>query len=209
MKKLIIVGAGGFGREALYLALEINKQTRKWNILGFIDDNMDALRDVNCDYNIIGTISEWTPKEDEVFVMGIATPKVKEILAGKLIARGAKFISLIHPSVCLLPYTEIGTGCVIGGGSSLGDNCKIGNFVHIAGSMIGQDSIIGDFSTTTGFTNIASAKLGKRVFVGSHAVVLNHLEIGDDVLIAAGSVVFNKVKSGTRVLGYPAKKFIF
>lgn len=206
MKDLIIVGAGGFGREALYITLEINKLNVQWNIKGFIDDNLTALDNLKCDYKVIGRISDWQPNENEVFVMGIAAPKTKEKLSKILIGRGAEFVTIIHPKVTIQDYTTIGLGCVIGDVSFVGDNVTIGNFVHIAGSMIGQDSIIGDYSTTTGYVNIASARLGKRVFVGSHSVVLNHLTVGDDVFICAGSVVFRKIKSGTKVLGYPAKK---
>lgn len=206
MKDLIIVGAGGFGREALYLALEINEMNPQWSVKGFIDDNLDALSEVKCDYPILGKISEWQPKENEVFAMGVASPGAKERLSDLLIAQGAEFVSLVHPEASIQPFTMIGKGSVIGRTADIGDNVTIGKFVHIAGSMIGQDSVIGDYSTTTGYTNIASAKLGKRVFVGSHAVILNHITVGDDAFICAGSVVFSKVKAGTKVLGYPAKK---
>lgn len=206
MKKLIIVGAGGFGRETLYLALEINKITPNWEILGFIDDNEKALDGIRCEYKIIGKISAWEPNENEVFAMGIASPKAKEIISEKLISKGAQFVSLIHPNAVIQPFTNIGVGCVIGGRSTIGDNATIGKFVHIAGSMVGQDSVIGDYSTTTGFANIASAKIGKRVFVGSHAVILNHLVVEDDAFICAGSIVLSKVRANTKVLGYPAKK---
>ncbi len=204
MKDLIIVGAGGFGREALYLALDINKQNPQWNIKGFIDDNEKALDSVRCDYPIIGKISEWQPKENEVFAMGIAAPKTKEILAKLLKEKGAKFISLISIHTIVWPFVTIGEGCVISG--SIGDNVVIGDFVHIAGSMIGQDSIIGDYSTTTGYVNVAGATLGKRVFVGSHAMILNHTTIGDDAEIYPGSMVIRKVKPCTKVFGMPAKE---
>lgn len=209
MKDLIIVGAGGFGREALYLALVINRHNPQWNIKGFIDDNQKALDAVRCDYPIIGKISEWQPKPNEVFAMGIASPKAKEKLSKSLIERGAEFVTLIHPRAVIQPFTHVGIGSIIGHSASIGDNVAIGNFVNIMGSMIGQDSIIGDYSTTTGFTNVASAKIGKRVFIGSHAVILNHLTVGDDAYICAGSIVFSKVKPGTKILGYPAKKIDF
>ncbi len=209
MKDLIIVGAGGFGREALYLALDINKSNQQWNILGFLDDNANALEGKKCDYPIIGRISDWNPNDNQVFAMGIASPSIKEKVSKSLIKRGASFVSLIHPKASIQPYTTVGIGCIIGESATIGDNVTIGPFVHIAGSMIGQDSIIGDYSTTTGYTNIASAKLGKRVFVGSHAVVLNNIKVGDDAFICAGSIVFSNVKEGTQVIGYPAKKFKF
>ena len=206
MNKIIIVGAGGFGREAVDIINAINKQSLQWEILGFIDDNLEALDGVKCKYRIIGKISEWQPMDDQFFVIGIASPQTKEKVANLLIGRGAKFVTLVHPAALISEEAEIGEGCVIGGRSSIGDCAVIGRFVNVAGSMIGQDSIIGDFSTTTGFTNIASAYLGKRVMVGSHAVVLHHIKIGDDATIAAGSIVVRNVKTGITVMGYPAKK---
>ncbi|MCC7573091.1 MAG: transferase, partial [Candidatus Methanofastidiosum sp.] len=38
MKPLIIIGAGGFGREVAWLVNDINKQKREWELLGFLDD---------------------------------------------------------------------------------------------------------------------------------------------------------------------------
>lgn len=209
MKDLIIVGAGGFGREALYLAKAINSHNHQWNIKGFIDDNTNALDEKKCDYSIVGTIKDWKPSENEVFAMGISSPQGKEKVATLLKERGAKFISLIHPRAIIYETAVIGEGCIIGGMSNIGDCAQLGTFVNVAGSIIGQDSIIGDFSTTTAFVNVASANIGKRVFIGSQSVILNEKKIGDDAFVCAGSVVISNVKSGTKVFGNPAKKIDF
>ena len=205
MKDLIIVGAGGFGREAYYTAKTIGN----WNIKGFIDDDVNALSGVQCECKIIGTIKDWKISDNEDYVIGIASPKAKEIVTTMLKEKGANFVTLIHPRAIIYETAEIGEGCVIGGMSNVGDCAKVGNFVHVAGSIIGQDSIVDDFSTTTAFVNIASARIGKRVFVGSHAVILNGKKIGDDAFVCAGSIVLSNVKPGTKVMGYPAKKIDF
>ena len=38
MKDLIIVGAGGFGREVVWLVERINQSQPTWKVLGFVDD---------------------------------------------------------------------------------------------------------------------------------------------------------------------------
>ncbi len=204
MKDLIIVGAGGFGREAFYLAKSIGR----WNIKGFIDDALNEQM-IKGACSVIGTIKDWQPSENEVFAMGISSPKGKEKVAEILKNRGAQFVTLIHPMALVNETATVGEGCVIGGRSSLGDGAILGNFVHLAGSMVGQDAAIGDYSTTTGFANITNAHLGKRVFVGSHAVILNNLKVGDDAFVCAGSIVFSNVKAGTKVIGNPAKRMKF
>ena len=209
MKDIIIVGAGGFGREALSLIKSINKVSKKWNIKGFIDDNINALDGVKCDGEIIGTIKDWIPSENEVYAMGVASPKGKENFANILKEKGAKFETLISVNAFVGDYVEIGEGCVITGGSSIGSGVVIGNFVNVAASMVGQDAIIGDYSTTTGYANITDAQIGKRVFVGSQTFIMNKKKIGDDAYISAGSIVFNNVKPGVRVIGNPARKMKF
>ena len=209
MQKVIIVGAGGFGREAYYLIKDIYKDSSDYKILGFLDDNALALEGKKIPEPILGKVSEWMPSEDEVFVMGIASPKTKEKVATILKSKGARFLTLIHPAALVNSEAIIGEGCVIGGRSSVGALTRIGDFVHVAGSMVGQDAVIDDYSTTTGFANITNAHVGKRVFIGSHAVILNGKKVGDDAYVCAGSVVFNNVKPGTKVIGYPAKKMEF
>jgi len=203
MKDLIIVCAGGFGREVYYMAKSIGK----WRIKGFLDDNLQALDGVDIALPIIGTIKDWVPSENEVFALGVSNPKTKELIVGIMKQKGAQFETLIAPHSRIIETSTIGEGSIISG--SIGDCVKIGNFVNVMGSMIGQDSEIGDYSTTTGYTNIVSAKLGKRVFVGSHAVVLNGKKVGDDAFICAGSICFSNVKPGTKVFGNPAKKMDF
>jgi len=204
-KDLIIVGAGGFGREAYYLAKTIGQ----WNIKGFIDDNLNALDGVRCECPIIGTIKDWKVSENEFFAMGISSPQIKEKVVSIFKERGARFVTLIHPRAMIYETAEIGEGCVIGGMSNIGDCAEIGSFVNVAGSIVGQDSVIGDFSTTTAFVNIASASIGKRVFIGSQAVILHGKKVGDDAFVCAGSIVVSNVKSGSKVFGNPAKKMGF
>ena len=45
MTDIIIVGAGGCGREVANWIEDINTVEDTWNILGFLDDNLDALKD--------------------------------------------------------------------------------------------------------------------------------------------------------------------
>ena len=58
MTDIIIVGAGGCGREVANWIEDINKIEKKWNILGFLDDNLNAFKDFPNRYPIIGTIRD-------------------------------------------------------------------------------------------------------------------------------------------------------
>ena len=210
MNDIIIVGAGGFGREVLQWIKDINKVKQTWNIAGFIDDNLNALNGFACDYKVVGNIKDWQPKENERFVMAVANPKTKQAIAESMKAKGAIFTSLIHPTARISDIAQIGEGLVMYPYSVITVNTKIGNFVSFLSSGMGHDGEIGDYSTISSYCDITGGvKLGKRVFLGSHVTIIPQRKIGDDVYVAAGSVVVTNIKSGTRVFGNPAKKMDF
>lgn len=207
MKNLIIACAGDFGKEALVLAKRMNEVKPQWNILGFIDDGVPVGTEVFLGYKVIGTIRDFMPGPDDRVAIGHSRPKVKEAIYGVLKEKGTQLATLIKPET-VLPYDiEMGEGCIIGT-AWLGIEVKLGNCVHIAGSMVGNTTI-DDFSTTTGLANLAGATIGKGVFIGSHAVVLNGKKVGDYAQVTAGSIVFRNVKPGVTVFGNPAKEMKF
>ena len=204
MKKLIIVGAGGMGRKVFVCLKRLNTEHR-WNIIGFIDDNENALEGKKCDLKIIGTIKDWKPIEDQVFVMGISDPRTKHIVSDYLIEKGAKFETIISPDVIMGDYVSIGTGSVIMTPYNVESGVQIGKFVTMLGSTIALDGNLGDYSTTGGFANLTCANIGKEVYVGSHAVILSNVKVNDRAYIGVGSIVMRDVPAGAQVYGNPAR----
>ena len=61
MKKIVIIGAGGFGAEAIWALEEMNKLSPlsdHWNILGYVDDNKSKKGKVFYNYPTLGTPGE-------------------------------------------------------------------------------------------------------------------------------------------------------
>ena len=204
MNDLLIIGAGGFGREVLQWVKVINKIKLTWNI----DDNLNALDNLECDYKVVGTINDWKPKENERFVMAIAHPKTKQIIANCMKSKGAVFTSLIHPTAYISDLAEIGEGLVMYPHSLITVNTKIGDFVTMLSfDEVGHDAVIGDYCTISSYCDITGGvKLGERVFLGSHTTIIPKRKIGDDVYIGAGSVVVSNLKNSVHVFGNPAVK---
>ncbi len=85
---------------------------------------------------------------------------------------------------------------------------------HGAGVVIGETAEIGDdvliyAGVILGGTSLEKKKrhptLGNRVVVGSGAIVLGDILIGDDVKIGSGSVVVKPVPPGNTVVGVPGR----
>lgn len=208
MKNIIIVCAGSLGMEVYTIINTINKSAKlqgkeiPYNLLGFIDDNLDALRGKIINASVIGKISDWHCIGDEVYALGV-TGEAKINIVSILKARGCHFETLIAPWSMISSYCEMGEGCFITA-YSISAGVTIGSYVDVLGSMICPGTRIGDYSTTTGFTVVDNATIGKGVFVGSHAVISSGVCIGDNSKISAGSIVCNDVKPGSTVFGVPA-----
>ena len=209
MKKLIIVGAGGFGREVLSYCFGMEARSKEWEIAGFLDDNPQALEGYPYDWPILGTIKDYLPKDDEIFVMGIGFPiQQKMAIAKTLVNKGADFLTLIHRTAEVGLNTVIGQGCVMAPFSLLSSDVVLGDFVTFnAYASAGHDSIIQDGCTISSYGSIAgNVRLGKGVLVGLHGCILPGVSVGEHATVAAGSTVVKNVKSGTTAMGVPARK---
>lgn len=207
MKNLIIVGASGFGRELVQWIEDINAVNQEWNILGFIDDNPDALDGYKCDYSIIGDIQTWCPKKDEFFACALAFPSVKQKVVKSLKEKGAQFVTLIHPTALINKYAKIGEGVIITPRSNINADAVVGDFVSVLGSGIGHDAIVGDFTTLSGRCSInGHVKIGKSVYIACGVSIAPSKKIGDCATVGIGSVVISNVKPGVTVFGNPAKR---
>jgi len=204
---LIIVGAGGLGREVYsWLSQEIKEKKNK--IKGFIDDNPHSLDEYDYPVKVIGTIADYRPNPKEKLVLSILDPKVKKNLVVSLSKKGAEFYTLIHPSVIFGFNIKIGEGCVICPNCILTNDIKIGDFVFInTSSTIGHDAVIGDFTSINGKVEITGKiTVGSGCLFGVGAKVIPGRKISDNVVVGAGSVVIRNVEPDVTIFGNPAKK---
>lgn len=208
MKDLLIVGAGGFGRELLQWSKEINERTPRWNIRGFLDDDLHALDGYDCNYEILGKISEWQPNDNEEFVIALGFPEVKKRVITSLLERGADIVSLIHPDAHVGSFCKIGKGCIIYPDTRITVNVTIGDYVTIlAQNFVGHDVRIGSYSTVFGSCSINGyVEIGESVLLNNSASTVPNIKIGDGAVIGAGSVVISNVKPGRHMFGNPAKR---
>lgn len=107
---------------------------------------------------------------------------------------------------------------------AIGRNVSINDFVHIWGAggvTIGDDTLVAAHTVITSQTHDAEALgrgvlyrqthfvrkvvIGKNVWIGSAAVILPGITVGDDSIVAAGAVVTKDVPPKTLVGGIPAQ----
>lgn len=210
MKDLIIIGAGGFGRELFFLAKESYGYEKEFKILGFIDDNIYALNNYNGYPNILGKISDFEFTPNNVFICSIADISIKNDIIEKFTKSGAEFFTLIHRTARVTDTARIGKGCIIGPMASIGADTIIGDFTIIqTGSIVGHDVEVGRNSRLDNYAIlVAESKIGSNCIVHSNSVINYGVKISDNSTVGACSFVVRNVKSNVSVFGNPAKQLV-
>ena len=79
LKDIVIIGAGGVGRETALIIEDINNVNKEWNLIGFVDDNDNIQNTKINDYDVIGKLDYLLNYEKEVYVVcAIANYNVKK-----------------------------------------------------------------------------------------------------------------------------------
>jgi sugar O-acyltransferase (sialic acid O-acetyltransferase NeuD family) len=208
MKDLVIIGAGGFGREVFCWARE---SAGEWIIAGYLDDNPRALDGFGPDLPpILGSVQAHVPKPSEVFVCAIGQVAAKRRCIESILSRGGAFTTVVHATAVHSRRAALGKGVILCPYSIVSSDAQIGDFVTVnLHSSVAHDSVIGRWCQLHCHVDITGGvTLGEGVLVGSHASVLPGVKVGDGAVIGAGSVVNRDVAAGVTVFGAPARPYL-
>jgi sugar O-acyltransferase (sialic acid O-acetyltransferase NeuD family) len=209
MKNLIIIGAGGMGRTLYSNALESVGYGKKFVVKGFIDDNLQALDDYPNYPSVIGTIKDYQPQPDDVFISSIGGA-VRRPCMEEIIRRGGEFMELIHQTARILTNAKLGKGNFVGAYTVIGNDAVVGDYNMIqAYTVIGHDARIGSWNRIdTHVTCVGGTVVEDEVNIHTSAVISHKVVVESGAHVGALSFVIRRVKAGTTVMGNPAKKLI-
>lgn len=194
------------GRTLYDIARESEGYGTRFEIGGFIDDNLSALDGYEHYPSILGRISDYVPETFDVFACSIGGNSRKECVES-LQKRGGLFINLIHKTARIGTNVLIGSGNVIGAFTTIGADVKVGDFNLIQSyTVIGHDARIGNFNRIdTHVTCVGGIKICNGTTIHTSAVINHRVTVEDDAKVGACSFVIRRVKEGTTVFGVPAR----
>lgn len=201
---LVIVGAGGFGREAYDLAVALNPPARpRWSSIVFATETTadTALLDAPL---LHGTDAI---EDGSEFVVAIGDGAVRRRIATALEARGLTPAVLVHPTAVVGSRVAIGPGSMVCSHVSISTNITIGRHVLLnVNSTVGHDAILDDYATIgPGCAVTGGVRIGVAATLGARCAVIPRLEVGDGSMVPAGSTVVRAVAAGT-TWGMPARR---
>lgn len=203
MMELYIFGFGGFAREVLTICRDLN-----YEVKGFVDN----VKNCGASDNIINYY-EGIPVYNEVFfdcfkkniVIAVGNPNVREKIYHKLKScPGVFYPNIISPKSNILNSNSItmGEGIIICPGCILTCDIHLGDFVNLnLLSTLGHNVSLNSFTTTAPLVSInGNVNVGKNVYFGTHSCTIENINICDNVIIGAGSIVTKDInENGTYV----------
>jgi sugar O-acyltransferase (sialic acid O-acetyltransferase NeuD family) len=210
---IVVVGAGGFGRETIDIIEAINQDYAcpKFDLLGVVDDkpaqhNVERLQARGIRH--LGPIREWIESgESAHYVIAIGSSALRRRIAAPFDEAGKIAATVAHPLATFGSSVSVGRGSIICAGVRVTTNVSIGSFVHVnLNTTIGHDCVIGDFVTVNPSVAISGdCTIGAEVMLGVSSVVLQGLTVGAGSTVGASACVVKNVAPDVVVKGVPAR----
>lgn len=189
-ERLLLVGAGGFGRVVSEHAVH------KYNC-AFVDDGFSIGTEV-CGLPVIGGIGDLKNlfPEFHKLIVTIGNNELREKIYKTAEELGYEFPNIICESAYISPYAKVGKGCVILNNVVIQNNSEVGDGVILnPGVEIHHDSQVGNYALI--YTNSVIrtfATVGDRAWIGSTLTIGNEVVISDDVKIPNGKSIEKEVE---------------
>jgi sugar O-acyltransferase (sialic acid O-acetyltransferase NeuD family) len=210
MKDLVIIGAGGFGREVADTVRSINQVKETYHLLGFIDD-ADHLknRTIN-DMVVLGNRTDLKALGSNGNIcaaIAIANAQMKKEITEDLDGF-VTWDNIIHPTAQVSDYCDMGTGNILQAFSIVGPNARVGNHCMInARSGMGHDARMDDYVSVMSLCDITGGvHLKEGVYLALGVGIIPGITIGEYAYVCAGSIVFKDVEARATMIGNPAKR---
>lgn len=213
MKNLVIIGAGGFGREVAWLVERINQSNPTWNLLGFLDDS-EKLQGISINgYPVLGKTDEVVSYPTAFFICAVGSSCIRKKIIDYVtsLLPEIKFGTLIDPSVEKSNLVSIGEGTIVCAHTIITVNIKIGSHVIInLNCTIGHDAILNDFVTLYPSVNVSGmTNIGYCCELGTGMQIIQEKKVGQYSIIGAGAVVVKDIPEKCTAVGCPAKPISF
>ena len=210
-RPLLVIGAGGFGRETLEAVRACNLVQPTWEVVGFLDDD-PALQQRDVDgVPVVGRIDDLTRQSAAAAVVTIGNPSdftSRRRIVERLGLPPGGWATVVHPAASIPSSASVGEGTVVLAGVVATTGVEIGAHVAVMPSVVfTHDDVIGDFATLGSGARLAGGvTVGEGAYIGAGALIRERCRIGAWALVGMGAGVTGDVPGGEVWAGLPARR---
>ena len=210
-KDLVVVGAGGHGRELVATVLAGSKSPDparlRWRLQGVVDDAPTRPeRLARLGVELLGPV-DWLREHPCAVALGVGTNEARRRLDALLRGWGCTAATVVHPGAWIGPDVRLGDGVVVYDRCTVTTNVEIGRHTHLnVGCAVQHDTAVGEMvQFSPGVLVNGDCTIGDGAFLGTAAVVTRGCRVGRNATVGAGAVVLADVPDGATVVGVPAR----
>jgi sugar O-acyltransferase (sialic acid O-acetyltransferase NeuD family) len=212
LTKVVILGAGGYARELSGVFDAVNALDPRYEVLGYLVDAGYGTPGTLVDERpILGDIGWLAGRTDDVQVIAaVGAPALRRKKVAAAATHGARFVTVVHPTVVLPARVSLGVGVALAAGSMFTTNIRVGDHAHVnLGCTVGHDSRIEPFAMVSPGVHVSgNVVIEEGCLIGTGASIIEGRRIGAWAIVGAGSAVIVDVPANTTVVGVPARVMI-
>lgn len=208
MRPIVIIGAGGHGREIADIVRHQAQQGSDLAVLGFVDDNQALHGQTIDELPVLGGWSWLVEVEPHTVsvICAVGAPRVSQRLVQRALALGFTFARAISPTAYISPFASIGHGVAIFPHVAVHTGVRIQDYCTLnVGATISHDTVVGQYCNINPGARLAgNVTLGEGCYVGMGAHVIQGRTIGTWTTVGAGAVVIRDLPAHATAVGVPA-----
>jgi sugar O-acyltransferase (sialic acid O-acetyltransferase NeuD family) len=208
---LVLIGAGGFGRETAQAVHALNRSGAAWRLLGYLDDDPARHGLVIDGTVILGGRDQIKHLPEASFVVCTGRPGnyvTRLEIVGDLGLPPERYATIVHPSAAVSSSSSVGHGSVLLAHVTLTASVTVGAHVAIMPHVtLTHDDVVDDFATiASGVSLGGGVRVQRSAYLGAGALIGENRTVGAFSLVGMGAVVTHDVPMCEVWAGVPARR---
>ncbi len=204
---LVVIGSGGFGREAARAALDGG---HPGPVLGFLDDDPALAGATVAGLPVLGPVAAIADLQDALVVVATGRPDAytsRARIVAALSLAPERFATVVHPGASLGRDAIVGPGTVVLAGVVATTGVRVGAHVALMPQVVlTHDVAVSSFATLATAVNLAGGvRIGCGAYLGAGTMVRQGLTVGAWAMTGMGALVLRDVPAERLWYGTPAR----
>jgi len=208
MPKVLILGAGGTGRDIVDWLPELAAAGRPLDVAGFLDDDPKKRGATIAGVPVVGTLADLSARGDVLLIDALGSPRTHRERPRRLAGiPDGRFVALIHPLARVSAGAKVGAGSLVYPFTFVGLEVVIERHVTILShGAVNHDARIGEFAILASHVALGGGvSVGAASYIGMRAAVREGIRVGAGAMVGMGAAVVADVPDGVTVTGVPGR----